>query len=221
MELKNIYSKKILSIIINKFIKKHLIFLRKYDLLYSLNQYKYNKLVFLPILSKILNKIVGKKIEYNIINLKSITYNTDLFTNALALKLKKRKVNHINSMLSLLNRANLALPGAIYRALEKEQIKNNRIMDIIQNKYEDLRIVSALNANSQESLSINNFDELLDGIYPTKIVETQQTASSRSSDIHRVIYNSIKHKNMVGIRLEIKGRLTKRYRADRSIYALK
>jgi hypothetical protein len=65
--------------------------LRKYDLLYSLNQYKFNNSIFLPILSNILNKIIGKNIEYNIINLKSVAYNTDLFTNALALKLKKKK----------------------------------------------------------------------------------------------------------------------------------
>lgn len=65
--------------------------LRKYDLMYSLNKYKFNKKIFLPVLSSILNKIIRKKIEYNIINLKSIAYNTDLFTNALALKLKRKK----------------------------------------------------------------------------------------------------------------------------------
>ena len=31
----------------------------------------------------------------------------------------------------------------------------------------------------------------------------------------------IKYKNLGGIRLEVKGRLTKRYRADRSVYYLK
>ena len=58
--------------------------------MYSLNQYKFNKQILLPKLSNILSKIIGKKIEYNIINLKSIAYNTDLFTNALALKLSKK-----------------------------------------------------------------------------------------------------------------------------------
>lgn len=67
--------------------------LRKYDLMYSLNKYKFNKQIFLPILSSILNKILRKKIEYNIINLKSIVYNTDLFTNVLALKLKRKKIS--------------------------------------------------------------------------------------------------------------------------------
>lgn len=44
---------------------------------------------------------------------------------------------------------------------------------------------------------------------------------SNTKQIHNTIYNSIGYKNMRGIRLEIKGRLTKRYRADRSIYSLK
>jgi hypothetical protein len=35
------------------------------------------------------------------------------------------------------------------------------------------------------------------------------------------IFNSIHYKNIAGIRLEVKGRLTKRYRADRAICALK
>ena len=63
--------------------------LRKYDLMYSLNQYKFNNQILLHKLSNIINKIIGKKIEYNIINLKSIAYNTDFFTQVLALKLKK------------------------------------------------------------------------------------------------------------------------------------
>lgn len=57
--------------------------------MYSLNKYKFNKQIFLPNLSKILNKIIKKKIEYNIINVKSITNHTDLFTYALALKLRR------------------------------------------------------------------------------------------------------------------------------------
>ena len=39
--------------------------------------------------------------------------------------------------------------------------------------------------------------------------------------IYEIIFNSIKYKNMGGIRLEIKGRLTKRYRADRALFKVK
>lgn len=37
----------------------------------------------------------------------------------------------------------------------------------------------------------------------------------------KTIFNGIKYKNIGGIRLEIKGRLTKRYRADRAIYKVR
>jgi hypothetical protein len=35
-----------------------------------------------------------------------------------------------------------------------------------------------------------------------------------------MIFDSIKYKNMGGIRLEAKGRLTKRYRADRALFKI-
>lgn len=221
IKLQNLYLKKFWGIIINKYARKHLLFLKKYDLLYSLNQYKFNKLVFLPVLSNILYKILGKKIEYNIINLKSIAYNTDLFTNALALKLKKRRMNYMNSMLSILNRAYIPSINALKeRSLTKE-------IDTLHDKYEDLRIISNIGEMNTAQANISNstnIDKLLNGIYPSNIKINNEGASSNmtnSKEIHNIIYNSIGYKNMRGIRLEIKGRLTKRYRADRSIYSLK
>ena len=198
--LKNLYLKKIWSIVINKYWKTYLRLLRKYDLMYSLNQYKFNNQILLPKLSNILNKIIGKKIEYNIINLKSIAYNTDLFTQALALKLKKTRMNHIKSMFSILNRAYLPKINTIK---ERTLIKGQKNVDLFLDKYKDLKIISNLNTN-------NNLDGLLNNIHETT-----------NKDIHNTVYDSIGYKNMSGIRLEVKGRLTKRYRADRSIYSLK
>jgi len=37
----------------------------------------------------------------------------------------------------------------------------------------------------------------------------------------KIIFNSIKYKNFNGIKLLVKGRLTKRYRADRAIYKIR
>jgi len=168
--------------------------------MYSLNQYKFNNQILLPKLSNILNKIIGKKIEYNIINLKSIAYNTDLFTQALAFKLKKTRMNHIKSMFSILNRAYLPKINTIK---ERTLVKGQNNVDLFLDKYKDLKIISNLNTN-------NNLDGLLSTIHETS-----------KKEIHNTIYNSIGYKNMSGIRLEVKGRLTKRYRADRSIYSLK
>ena len=214
IKLKHLYLRKIWSVIISKYWRTHLKLLRKYDLMYSLNQYKFNKLTFLPKLSSILNKIIGKKIEYNIINLKSIAYNTDLFTNALALKLKKKRMNYIKSMFSILNRAYLPKINTIK---ERTLVKGQKNIDLYLDKYKDLNIISNLNNI--------NLDKLLNEIHNTtsadKINDTVGLPTQQNKKIHNLIYNSIGYKNMGGIRLEVKGRLTKRYRADRSIYSLK
>jgi hypothetical protein len=202
--LKNLYLRKIWSVIISRYWKTYLRLLRKYDLMYSLNQYKFNNQILLPKLSNILNKIIGKKIEYNIINLKSIAYNTDLFTYALALKLKKTRMNHIKSMFSILNRAYLPKINTIK---ERTLVKGNKNIDLFLDKYKDLKVIS--------NLDRTNLDGLLSNIHGTT------STTTNNKEIHETIYNSIGYKNMGGIRLEVKGRLTKRYRADRSIYSLK
>ena len=39
--------------------------------------------------------------------------------------------------------------------------------------------------------------------------------------IYEIIFNSINYKNLGGIKLEVKGRLTKRNRADRALFKVK
>lgn len=231
IELKNLYLKKVWAIILRKYSRKYLFLLRKYDFRYSLNQYKFNKLVFLPILSNILNKIMSlrhKKVEYNIINLKSITYNTDLFTNALAIKLKKKRINYIKSMFSILNRANMP---AINLIKERSLLPKDQKADLFINKHKDLKVISMVSEAVPSTSSVtsgNNFSQLLNKTYPVGVTPAMLSTGtgpvnniSGSKEIHNIIFNSIGYKNMGGIRLEIKGRLTKRYRADRSIYSLK
>jgi len=197
--------------------------------MYSLNQYKFNNQILLPKLSNILNKIIGKKIEYNIINLKSIAYNTDLFTHALALKLKKTRMNHIKSMFSILNRAYLPKINTIKeRTLVKGCFAQNNV-DLFLDKYKDLKIISNINVNSNLDGLLNNIHETSypyplrdqDQQYPTLASAYNNNNNNTKKEIHNTVYSSIGYKNMSGIRLEVKGRLTKRYRADRSIYSLK
>ena len=219
IKLKDLYLKKVWGVILNQYARKYLKYLRKYDLLYSLNQYKFNRLVFLPILSNILNKIIGKKIEYNIINLKSVAYHTDLFTNALALKLRKRRINYINSMFSILNRAYLPNINTIK---ERSLINGDQKMDLFQGKFKDLKIISNMGELAPSSAQSSSLSKLLDGAYSSDINNgVIHSKDANKENIHNTIYNSIGYKNMAGIRLEVKGRLTKRYRADRSIYSLK
>jgi hypothetical protein len=124
----------------------------------------------------------------------------------------------MNSMLSILNRAYIPSINALKeRSLTKE-------IDTLHDKYEDLRIISNIGEMNTAQANISNstnIDKLLNGIYPSNIKINNEKNMTNSKEIHNIIYNSIGYKNMRGIRLEIKGRLTKRYRADRSIYSLK
>jgi hypothetical protein len=176
--------------------------------MYSLNEYKFNKYMLLPILTNFLNKITGKKIEYNIINLKSIAYNSDIFTNTLALRIEKSKakIRLQGDMTKSLNKANLPVVNNIK---ERTFIKGEKKFDLYRNKYKDLKILS--------NTSNKNINKLLNEIHSNHTKENY----NNNKKIHQTIFNSIRYKNLGGVRIEINGRLTKRYRADRSIHSKK
>jgi hypothetical protein len=218
--LNNLLLKKIWSYIIKNQAKSFIKLLRKYNLLYSLNHYKFNKLVLLPKLSNLLGKIVGKKIDYNIINLKSMSYNTDIFTKILALKIRKIKHNHVGAMLSVLNKAYLPKVNTIQ---ERTKIQTWDNLDLFQNKYKNLNILSNIKKNytiTNVLKDIFSLSSLGKGIQTESVIKEDKPLSNKDN-IHNIIFNSIQYKNMSGIQIEVKGRLTKRYRADRSVFNLR
>ena len=101
---------------------------------------------------------------------------------------------------SILNRAPLPVINTI---MERTFYKKGNSQFIPKN----LKIISHLS----DSL---NLDTLLNTRQDLNI-------DSKNQNRHSLVYNSIGYKNLGGIRLEIKGRLTKRYRADRSINLVK
>nr|QNR58520.1 hypothetical protein [Diaporthe longicolla] len=222
----------------NKWIKlifnKELILIRKYKFRLNLNKYKFeDKLLYG--LSNIIRKLYNKEIEFNIVNLKNIVFNTDLFTQISTLKIKKRNAKVVRIMNIMLNKANLPY---LNRIQETGRLDNNVSLRLVENKYKTLNIRNILGTKF-------NLDKLLNKVYvraqalndkllprqlrrPKNILRVAQApihpgASSVSPDagLYDMVFNSIKYKNMAGIRMEVKGRLTKRYRADRSVYKLR
>lgn len=208
LKLNNLLLKKIWSLLIRTQSKGYVKLLRKYNMLYSLNHFKLNKLTLLPKLSSLLTKITGKKIDYNIINLKSISYSTDIFTRILALKIKKTKMNHVTGMLSVLNKAYLPKVNTIQ---ERTKVQTWDNLDVFQNKFKNLNVISNIN-NVHSSTAL--LESSIEGEIKTSTDQNRACA-------HDIIYNSIKYKNISGIEIQVKGRLTKRYRADRSVFSLK
>lgn len=190
--------------------------LRNYQLNYYLNKYKFERNIYLHKLSNMLSKIFNKTIEFNIINLKSLVFNPEIFTQVLSLKLRKPKSFVTGVMDSLLKVARLP---EVNRIQEKASIVKSKDWSLLENIYPNLSLVSILGAKgkSEGSCSLNSLLE-------ENLKDTNSNKLQRSryyGNISNIIFNSIKHKNLGGIRLEVKGRLTKRNRADRSVFKFK
>ena len=185
--------------------KKELTLIRKYKFRLNLNKYKFeDKLLYG--LSNIIRKLYNKEIEFNIVNLKNIVFNTDLFTEISTLKIKKRNAKVVRIMNIMLNKANLPYSNRIQ---ETGRLDNNVSLKLVENKYKTLNIRNILGTKF-------NLDKLLNKIF---ISINDKLLPQRG--LYDMVFNSIKYKNMAGIRMEVKGRLTKRYRADRSVYKLR
>lgn len=270
----------------NKWVKilwrGELTIIRKYKFKLNLNKYKFEG-KFLVTLSNILSKIYSKQIEFNIVNLKNIVFNTDLFTEISTKKIQKKNTRVTKIMHTMLNKAKLP---RVDRIKEKGRIVKNVNYNLLENKYRTLDLKNILSGKLHLDKLLNNTylnylnhslnfssssltgEESLVGnsknkIYPlslTKDISSHHIPSisfpkkkkssgyysvrksrmnklvrewwknkldfyTKSSSIYYVLYNlvfnSIKYKNMGGIRMEVKGRLTPRYRADRSVYKLR
>jgi hypothetical protein len=196
--------------IIKNLLNKHLILFRKYKLKYNLNKYKFEEKL-LYILSSIISKYYNKKVEFNIVNMKSIILNSDIFTKILTLKLRKTKSQQIMSMMKfILNKANLP---SVNRILEKGSRIKSVDFNLLENKFFNININSMLKKNS--------LDKLLNELYHNEILHKNNNLDRNYYKINEIIFNSIKYKNMGGIRLIVSGRLTKRYRADRALYKVR
>lgn len=177
---------------------KELINIRRSKLRLNINEFKF-KDIFLYKLSKLISKFYKKKVEFNIVNLKSIAYNTSIFTEILRKKLRNRNSKILRIMQFILSK------GIVLK--EKKMKKKGRLIknvnfNLLENKYKNLNINSIVNNV--------NLNKTIKDIY-----------NIESYDNKDIIFNSIKYKNIGGIKLEVKGRLTRRYRADRAIFKVK
>lgn len=208
---------------------KELILFRRFKLKLSLNKYKFEE-KFLYKLSKLISNFYNKKVEFNLINMKSIILNTDFFTKILSLKLKNRKARIIRLMNIILNKVKFP---EVNRIIEKSRVVKSVNFDLIDNKYKNVNLNSIMTMPTTDVTEKYKLDNVFNNLYYNLMVEQntpilsadkkiiQGYAGYDFGKIYEIIFNSIKYKNMGGIRLEIKGRLTKRYRADRALFKVK
>jgi hypothetical protein len=211
------YNPEYSNIISNKSVKallyKNIKLLRNYKLRLNLNKYKFEEKLLYKLKNFII-KYYNKKVEFNIVNLRSVVFHSDFFTKIVTSKLLNRKANILAAMDTILNK--VVLPK-VNRIVEKSLVKKS--LNLLENKFKYLNLSIILNNQ-------NNLSELLNKLYYNIIIDyyNNKERCALNKDyfrIYEIIFNSINYKNMGGIRLEAKGRLTKRYRADRAIFKVR
>jgi len=192
--------------------------LYKHRLLFKLNKVKYNN-VFLENLRGLVKNMYNKTIEFNIVNLKKMHLNSDIFTQAVALKLRNRDNKLYKVLKSSLRKLKLQNVNRVRRL--KKGKSNKYIVNQIRNDNIN-SMFTARGYNVKDSL--NN---LLLEYFPWRdnlkinIASGSNSTISREISLDDYVFSALKHRKMAGIRVEAKGRLTRRFTASRSVFKLK
>ena len=187
-------------------LEKEINIIAYYKLLLSLNKSKFeNK--FLLKLKPLIARFYNKEVKFNIVNLKTLYLNSDIFTETISLKLKNRNNRLLQVLRSSLSMIKLPKVNRI-----REQYNKINIKELWVNK------INSLNVNSLDNKFCNKdvLNELLLNLFNS----TCYTINNGDLLLN-LIFSFLKYKNMAGARLETKGRLTRRFTASRSVFKIK
>jgi len=207
--------------IMTKFKEKriYLATLLKFAWLIYVHDIKFRHPVIVSRLKYMVNNLYDKEVEFNIVQLKKMHLSSDIYTQIVAAKLKNRKnklYRVLKWSLRKINLPNVSRQWEKYSKFNKEEYLPNKI----RNTY----INSMFNNKSSKIDSLNNL--LLD-LFPTitnkvREIKDRVLKSKLSPSLEKYIVNNIiKHKKLAGIRVEAKGRLTRRFTAQRSIFKMR
>ena len=199
-----------------------------YRLLLKINKLKFND-IFLSKLIYLVKKIYKKKVEFNIINLKKMHLNSDIYTQAVTLKLRNKN----NRLYKILKASLRKIKLPTIRKISEKQMKPNK-NEFLVNKIRN-NIISFMfrDDNVKDPLSslLLKFYPLADNIkvkrsstvatITHKEKENKETKSLRSISLTSYVRKWLKHMKLRGIRVEAKGRLTRRATASRSVFKMK
>lgn len=195
---------------IRKSYRKELLYLYYVKLL-SLNSNKF-KNWFLLGLKKIISKVYKKKIIFNLVNLKYLHLNSDIFSESIAVKLRNRE----NRLLLVLKKALKLVKLPSINKLSNYEFAHRNTYKTFINKYKSLNVRSVVSLMLKENDVLH---ELLNNIFPKSSILPIYSRTNNS--LEKDVLNSIKYKAVYGVRLEASGRLSKRLTASRSVFKLK
>ena len=172
---------------------------------------------FISKLIDLVKQVYNKKVEFNIVNLKKMHLNSDVYTQAVSLKLKNRD----NKLYRVLKASLRKIKLPVIKKIDEIQKKPNRdefLVNIIRNN----TISTMLKKIKKNKIRNDNLNKLLLKFYPLadnlKLNVIKKPFSIiRSFSLEDYVLRSLKHLNLRGVRVEAKGRLTRRFTASRSV----
>ena len=177
------------------------------------NKLKFNAL-FMSKLVNLIQQMYNKKVQLNIVNLKKMHLNSDIYTQAVSLKLRNRD-NKLNRVLKASLRK-IKLP--VVRKIDEKQKKPNRD-EFFVNRIRNNTISTMFSMVNKKTIndSLQNllleFYPLADNLKNNNI----KKSSDKGTNLENYVLRSLKHLKLRGIRVEAKGRLTRRFTASRSV----
>lgn len=221
-KIKNIYKYFLIQqyeILIKSFIKKSI---RKeklyiyYKYLLWFNKSKFENTYIYP-LNKLIKKFYNKKIEFNLVNLKYLHLNSNIFTEFITIKLKKRK----NYLLKVLNvcLSKIKLPiynknSDMFSSLDKWEKKKQLFFNNVKGGF---KLISRLSPIKRSNIN-KNVLENKDFLHQYMQLLYIQKRDVKENSLISIILNSIRRKTISGVRIEASGRLSRRLIAARSVF---
>jgi hypothetical protein len=193
-----------------------------YKLLLNLNKSKFED-KFLLKLKALISRIFQKEVEFNIVNLKTMMLDSNILTQAIALKMKNRN----NKLLRVLTRS-LDMIMLPLRILSREKYSRINVNELGINKCKNAKLLNLIYLGRLDK-TLSNFNVTKDSLNEILFLFNNFNFFSTSNHIFmenrrtlfNIILNTIKYKKIAGVRLEAKGRLTRRLTASRSVFKIK
>lgn len=212
----NLFRTKYFNAIARKHLKKEVLIIKHLSKLY-LNKFKFNS--YIPGLKGLLTNIYEKKIQLNIINLKYLHLNSDLFTEAISIKLRTRTTNLLKVLRKSFKLVKTYKANNMFLFSEKEK---NFVVNDIKTYFGKYNVINGnvLNVVFKEMFKNRNVVASPNRHKKPNSNVVDKNAKGLNTNIKDTL-TSLKYKWITGLRVEAKGRLTKRYAAARAVFKYK
>ena len=195
-DLFKLFNKKYFNSIARKLIKKEILITKYMTKLY-INKFKLHS--YLPALKGFLSNIYNKKVQLNIVNLKSLHLNSDLFAEAVSIKLRDRTRSLFRIIQNSFTKLKIYKPNKLFLFSEKQK---NSLPSNVETYFGEYNVING---------------NVLNLAFEKMFKQSKMSNRNLYGDVLNTL-TSLKYKRITGIRLEAAGRLTKRYAAARALF---